>query len=68
MKFDVVKKGYDKVQVHEYIQTITNEKNDIITNLKSEIDELKKQKDELAQVVAGYEKKKNEIFGKLLEN
>lgn len=67
MKFDVVKKGYDKEQVHEYIQTITNENNDIITGLKSEIDELKKQKDELAQVVAGYEKKKNEIFVAFVE-
>lgn len=67
MKFDVVKKGYNKEQVHEYIQTITNENNDIITGLKSEIDELKKQKDELAQVVAGYEKKKNEIFVAFVE-
>ena len=67
MKFDVVKKGYDKEQVHEYIQTITNENNNIITGLKSEIDELKKQKDELAQVVAGYEKKKNEIFVAFVE-
>ncbi len=67
MKFDVVKKGYDKAQVHEYIQTITNENNDIITGLKSEIDELKKQKDELAQVVASYEKKKDEIFVAFVE-
>ena len=67
MKFDVVKKGYNKEQVHEYIQTITNENNDIITGLKSEIDELKKQKDELAQIVAGYEKKKNEIFVAFVE-
>ena len=67
MKFDVVKKGYDKAQVHEYIQTITNENNDIITNLKSEIDELKKQKDELTQVVASYENKKNEIFVAFVE-
>ena len=67
MKFDVVKKGYDKNQVDEYIQTITNENNDIITNLKSEIDELKRQKDELAQVVESYESKKNEIFVAFVE-
>ena len=67
MNFDVVKKGYNKDQVNEYIQTITNENNNIITNLKSEIDELKKQKDELTQIVEGYEKKKNEIFVAFVE-
>lgn len=67
MKFDVVKKGYDKAQVQEYIQNLTNENNDIITNLKSEIEELKKQKEELAQVVEGYEKKKEEVFVAFVE-
>ena len=67
MNFNVVKKGYDKAQVQEYIQNLTNENNDIITNLKSEIEELKKQKEELSQVVEGYEKKKEEVFVAFVE-
>ena len=67
MKFDVLKKGYDKDQVNEYIQNITNENNEIITNLKSEIDELKKQNEELSKVVNSYENKKDEIFVAFVE-
>ena len=67
MNFNVVKKGYDKTQVDEYIQNLANENNEIITNLKTEIEELKRQKEELEQVVNGYEKKKDEIFVAFVE-
>ncbi len=67
MNFNVVKKGYDKTQVNEYIQNLANENNEIITNLKTEIEELKRQKEELEQVVNGYEKKKDEIFVAFVE-
>ncbi len=67
MNFNVVKKGYDKTQVNEYIQNLANENNEIITNLKTEIDELKRQKQELEQVVGSYEKKKDEIFVAFVE-
>ena len=67
MNFKVVKKGYDKIQVDEYIQNLTNENNEVITNLKTEIEELKKQKAELEQVVNSYDKKKDEIFVAFVE-
>ncbi|MBR2302793.1 MAG: DivIVA domain-containing protein, partial [Clostridia bacterium] len=67
MNFKVVKKGYDQTQVNEYIQNITNENNEVVTNLKTEIEELKRQKEDLEQVVAGYEKKKEEIFVAFVE-
>lgn len=67
MNFKVVKKGYDQTQVNEYIQNITNENNEVVTDLKTEIEELRRQKEELEQVVAGYEKKKEEIFVALVE-
>ncbi|MBE5748156.1 MAG: hypothetical protein E7344_00840 [Clostridiales bacterium] len=67
MNFKVVKKGYDQTQVNEYIQNITNENNDVVTNLKTEIEELKRQKEDLEQVVADYEKKKEEIFVAFVE-
>ena len=67
MNFKVVKKGYDKIQVDEYIQNLTNENNEVVTNLKTEIEELKKQKAELEQVVNSYDKKKDEIFVAFVE-
>ncbi|MBQ9715998.1 MAG: DivIVA domain-containing protein [Clostridia bacterium] len=67
MKFDVVKKGYDKTQVESYIRDITNENNQVVTDLKTEIEELKKQNDELSQKLGEYDKKKDEIFVAFVE-
>ena len=67
MNFNVVKKGYDKTQVQEYIQNLTNENNEVVTNLKTEIEELKRQKEQLEQVVNSYDKKKDEIFVAFVE-
>ena len=58
----MVKKGYDKTQVDEYIRNLTNDNNDVVTNLKTEIEELKRQKEELENTVNSYEKKKDEIL------
>lgn len=67
MNFNVVKKGYDKTQVDEYIRNLTNDNNDVVTNLKTEIEELKRQKEELENTVNSYEKKKDEIFVAFVE-
>jgi len=67
MKFDVVKKGYNQLQVDEYIQKITEENQDIITQQKDAIEQLKQENRLLVEKVEGYESKKDEIFVAFVE-
>ena len=67
MKFDVVKKGYDKTQVEEYIQKITQENDEVVTEQKVAIEQLKQENEILVQKVEEYESKKDEIFVAFVE-
>ena len=62
MKFQTVRKGYDPSAVDEYIKKLADDDNNVITEQKAAIEQLKKQNRELEERLAGYDGRKEEIF------
>ena len=67
MKFQTVRKGYDPSAVDEYIKKLADDDNNVITEQKAAIEQLKKQNRELEERLAGYDGRKEEIFSAFVE-
>ena len=67
MKFQTVRKGYDPSAVDEYIKKLADDDNNVITEQKAAIEQLKKQNRDLEERLAGYNGRKEEIFSAFVE-
>lgn len=67
MKFDVVKKGYDRAQVDGYIRTLTEDNDKTVESQKEAIEQLKEDNRKLSEKIDFYDKKKSEILTAFVE-
>lgn len=67
MKFDVVKKGYDRAQVDGYIRTLTEDNDKTVESQREAIEQLKEDNRKLSEKIDFYDKKKSEILAAFVE-